>query len=370
MTLDRVDRVLVLGTGLIGTSLGLALRGQVQVLLDDADPANLRTAVERGAGQPWDGRTAAELAVVCVPPAATAAGLAAVLRSGLVSTASHVASVQAGVQRQVETLLGADARRVCGGHPLAGRETRGPGAASARLFLGRPWVVCPATSTSDEAAARVVWLARAVGAEPVEMPAAVHDAAVALVSHLPQVAASAVAAQLTGTGETVPADLAAALRIAGPGLQDTTRIAASDDVLWTDILRGNAAQVAPLVRRLTADLAALADALERTAAGDGTSVTAVQELLRRGRQGRAALPAKPTADGLDLVPVVVSVPDRPGQLAGVLQTAAEAGINVEDVRVEHLPGRPRGHIELTVLAASAAAARQALAAGGWEVVAG
>jgi prephenate dehydrogenase len=211
-------------------------------------------------------------------------------------------------------------------------------------------------------------LAVLCGAEPVVMAPLEHDRAVALVSHLPQVAASAVAAQLLAAGAE------GASRLAGPGLQDTTRIAASDAALWIEVLRGNAAHVAPLVRALSHDLAGVAAALDALAEGRDAeggarpSLEVVAELLRRGAEGRRLVPLKRGTHDEDFVTVHVSVPDRPGQLAGILVTAAEAGVNVEDVHVEHLRGRPRGVVQLLVHGTSLVAAQNALRAGGWDVV--
>jgi prephenate dehydrogenase len=374
--------VLVLGTGLIGTSVGLALRDLADVLVDDRDPRHLDDAVRRGAGRPWNGIDAVDLAVVCAPPAATAELVVRLLRLDVAPAVSHVSSAQSRVQHHVETSLGSETElldRLCGGHPLAGRETRGPAAASARLFMDRPWVVCPSSRTSSAAVEAVRWLARSCGATPVELTAASHDAAVALVSHLPQVAASALAAQLLGgpagpqpggTRTRVPASGAHAL--AGPGVQDTTRIAASDPDLWADILASNAEHVAPLVRAMAEELTAAADALDalgRGAPGGSAAAAAtVRDLIERGNRGRASLPLKRSDGAEALTSVLVAVPDRPGQLAGVLVCAADSGINVEDVHVEHLSGRPRGLVELVVRQVEAAAARQALSAAGWDVL--
>lgn len=339
--------LLVVGTGLIGTSIGLALEG-VGVLLHDSDPTSLAVAVQRGAGRAWDGRQRVAHAVLCVPPAAVVpvfAGMRAAAR-----TWSHVASVQV----PVRDALAADGfGEVCGTHPMAGRETAGPGAATGELFVGRPWALCPSPATSSAAVAAARELARLCGAVPDVVDAAEHDAAVALVSHLPQVAASAVAAVLLEGG-------AERLALAGPGLQDTTRIAASDPALWEQILAQNAAAVAPLVRALASDLAAAAEALER---GDGLA-----DLLRRGNQGRALVPVKRGGTDSDFAVVAVRVADRRGQLADVLAGAADCGIDVEDVRVEHLAGRPSGVVELTVAAGVRDIARAALAAAGWDVL--
>ena len=353
----------VVGAGLIGASIGLALEGR-DVVLSDASQDRVVEAVRRGAGRPWDGVEPAELLVAAVPPHVTAAVLKRHQRLNVSQTMTHVSSVQSHVQADLQ-FLGADMRSICGGHPLAGRERSGPEAALAGLFHGRPWVLCPTADTTTEALEAARSLAVACGAEPVVMAPGDHDAAVALVSHLPQVAASAVAARL--------ADAAGgASRLAGPGLQDTTRVAASDPALWVDVLSGNAAHIAPLVRALAADLTGLAAALDTLAAGaqDTASLAVVEDLLVRGRAGRALVPVKRGAHDEDFVRVSVSVPDRPGQLAGLLVTAAEAGVNVEDVHVEHLPGRPRGVIELLVHASAVEPARTALAAGGWDVVRG
>jgi prephenate dehydrogenase len=355
----------IVGAGLIGTSIGLALRGSRDVVLSDTDVAAQTRAVARGAGRPWDGSESAHLVLVAVPPRRTALVIDRLQRLNLGLTWSHVASVQDPVRLEVEA-LGADATTVCGGHPLAGRERSGPEAAVPDLFEGRPWVLCPGPTTSAEAVVAVRELAEQCGAEPVVMEPLQHDRAVALVSHLPQVAASAVAAQLLAASAT------GAVRLSGPGLQDTTRVAASDPELWVDVLRGNAQHVAPLVRGLAEDLAVLAEALQALAqdatSAEGRPLELVKDLLRRGGEGRRLVPVKAGAHDEDFVTVQVSVPDRPGQLAGILLTAAQAGVNVEDVHVEHLRGRPRGVVRLLVHRVSVGTAQAALAAAGWDVV--
>lgn len=353
--------LLVVGTGLIGTSLGLALGGR-DVLLADPDAGALGVAIGRGAGRAWDRAQPFRHCVVATPPS-TVAGVVAELAVAFPdATFSHVCSVQRAVQADLAD-RGVDLARVCGSHPMAGKERSGPGAASARLFAGRPWVLCPSPQTGTGALEATRRITQECGAEVVELTAEEHDAAVALVSHLPQVAASAVAAVLSHSAEQ-------GTRLAGPGLQDTTRIAASDPAMWVEVLRQNAEAVAPLIRALGGEVIAAADALDRLAAqpDDTAALRTVDALLRRGNAGRRLVPRKRGEHDRDFVLVSVAVPDRPGQLAGVLVSAAEAGINVEDVRVEHLPGRPTGVIELLVHPAAQADARRALAAAGWDVV--
>jgi prephenate dehydrogenase len=364
-----------MGAGLIGTSVGLALAGAAEVVLSDVSEQHLAEAVARGAGRRWDGSESADVALVCAPPSLTAQLAVGAVATNLATTVSHVASHQSGVQAEVEALATVDVSRVCGGHPLAGRERSGPGAATARLFVDRPWVVCPSPRTSSDAERAVVRLAEACGAVPVRASAQDHDAAVALVSHLPQVAASALAARLLSADDSALDPT----RLAGPGVQDTTRIAASDPDLWVEVLTRNAEHVAPLVRALSEDLARVADALEAVR-GEGSAPTpsarvvpanVLRDLLDRGRAGRGRLPFKQGRAESSVeafAEVVVSVPDRPGQLAAVLVAAGDAGVNVEDVHVEHLPGRARGLVELLVPTADADRARRSLAQAGWDVL--
>ncbi|MDX6199991.1 MAG: prephenate dehydrogenase [Actinomycetota bacterium] len=355
--------VLVVGAGLIGASIGLALQGHRRVVLWDRDPERVREAVGRGAGDAWDGTSRVELAVVAVPPAHTASLLVDLLRRDVAAHLTHVASSQARVQHDLEAYA-AELSRICGGHPLAGREVTGPAGATASLFSGRPWVACPLPGTSAEARAAVLGLAEDCGAEAVVMSPEAHDRAVALSSHLPQLAASALAARLLdGDAETV--------RVSGPGLQDTTRIAASDAELWTDVLSANAAQVAPLAALLAADLQRVAEALAALAEQPGApdDLDALHDLLVRGNVGRALVPVKRGLLDGDVAVVAVRVPDRPGALADLLTRAAAAEVNVEDIRVEHLAGRQTGVVELLVRSAHRPALVAALGVGGLQVIA-
>ncbi|MDP9100754.1 MAG: prephenate dehydrogenase [Actinomycetota bacterium] len=352
--------LLVVGAGLVGTSVALALHKHRDVVVTDHNPAHVSLALERGAGRKWDGTEPADLVLLAIPPRQIAGELRRLQRLGISQMWSHCSSSQSRVQREVETQNSLPAR-VCGGHPMAGSERSGPQAAAARLFQGRPWIVCAGTSTDLDVRDAVESLARDCGAHPVRLDPAEHDRAVALVSHLPQLASSGVAAQLLGRAESVRAT-------AGPGLRDTTRIAASAPNLWEEVLGDNAGEVAPLLKALADDLAAAADALERHAAGDPAALGEVVALLARGQAGRALVPVKRGEHDADFLPVAVSLPDKPGQLAALLATAAGAGVNVEDVRLEHLAGRPRGLVELQVVPGERNQLRAALVAGSWELV--
>jgi prephenate dehydrogenase len=244
---------------------------------------------------------------------------------------------------------------------MAGRERSGGAAAQADLFDARPWALCPSPTCDAERVRVVELLVRACGADPVRLDAESHDAAVALVSHLPQIAASGVAGMLT------EAD-AVAMVLAGQGLRDTVRIAGSEPTLWSDILTGNAATVAPLVERLAAELTKLGAALR--AVGEEPAQRQVdktiERFLRAGRDGYRAIPGKHGAAPAEYSVVTVVIPDEAGALARLFATVATAGASVEDIQLEHSPGHPVGIIELAVRPDHAAALRAALDRDGWS----
>ncbi|HEX2820875.1 MAG TPA: prephenate dehydrogenase [Streptosporangiaceae bacterium] len=353
-------RVAVIGTGLIGTSIALALRKHgSRVWLADTDPAAARLAADLGAGelqpQPlpasWD---PADVAVIAVPPAAVAATLADAQARGLARCYTDVASVKQLPVAQARA-RGCDMTGYVPGHPLAGREKHGPAAARADLFLGRTWALCPAPETSEEATALVMALVRECGAVPVRTEAAAHDRWVGLISHAPHLVAAAMAARL----EAAPPE---ALGLAGQGLRDVTRIAAGDTGLWTQILSANAAPVAEVLAAVAADLAEAA----RVLAGQ-EDLKPVAALLDRGQAGVARIPGKHGGAPREFTAVQVVIPDRPGELARLFQATGEAGVNIEDVRIEHSPGLPVGVAELSVRTAEAARLLDALERGGWPV---
>jgi prephenate dehydrogenase len=242
---------------------------------------------------------------------------------------------------------------------MAGRERSGPGAAQADLFEGRPWVLVEgdADARSLDVAATLL---RVCGAMAVRMTADEHDAAVALVSHVPHVAASLVAARLAADEDT-------SLSLAGQGVTDVTRIAASDPELWVDILAGNAGPVGRILRALRADLDGAIAALDELGVDPGSGGGALRDLLVRGNSGRSRLPGKHGAPPTSYVVLPVVVADRPGELARLLTDAGKAGVNVEDVRIEHSRGQPVGLVELSVQPGLEAPLAAALTDSGWVV---
>lgn len=353
----------IVGAGLLGTSVGLALaHSEWQVWIADTDPAAERLAGELGSGTPGWAPVEPDVVLLCVPPSAMSMVMKEVIGLYPLSTISDVLSIKTQPLADADD-LGCGIRFV-GGHPMAGRERSGPVAAQADLFEARPWALCPGQADPGRVAL-VEKLVRACGADPLIVDAAAHDQAVALVSHLPQIAASAVAGQLQAADQL-------ALSLAGQGLRDTVRIAGSDPVLWTDILTANALSLAGPVRRLATELTAMAEALEAAAGRNAPTDEnrdvdkTIERFLDRGRQGYTAIPGKHGAPAAVYTAVPVVIPDEPGALARLFATVAKAGASVEDISLEHSPGHPVGVIELSVLPSEAAHLVQVLQADGWS----
>ena len=354
-----VRSCLVVGTGLIGTSVALALRRHdVVVHLADRDPAAARQAAELGAGTVDPPTEQVDLAVVAVSPSATAEVVSGLLAGNVAATVVDTAAVKAGVLRQVAATVG-PAPHFVGTHPMAGRERSGPGAARADLFEGRPWAVS-SDGADERSMARVRALLDMCGAVVVEMDAPAHDAAVALVSHVPQVAASLVAARLAEGADN-------ALALTGQGLRDVTRVAASDPDLWVDILTANAEPVARILTELRQDVDAVVHALREVDEDPEWARTALREVLLRGNAGRARLPGKHGGRSTTYALVPVVLPDRPGELGRLFVDVGAVGVNIEDIRIEHSPGQPVGLVELAVAPAAASGLATALAGLGWVV---
>ena len=353
---DLTGPVAVVGAGMVGTSIALACRhAGLEVLLDDAAPRHLRTAVGLGAGRPVEPGDSPELVVVAVPPAHLAETIVACLGRWPGAVVTDVGSVKTAPLEAVAARVSeTDLARYVGAHPMAGSERSGPLAASPTLCEGRPFAVTPHARASSASVDVVLALARTCGGVPSVMDPAEHDLAVARTSYLPHLAAVLVAGSLAAA----PADH---LALSGQGVRDVTRIAASDPALWRQILVANAAAVLPLLADLRADVDVLMAAAEQ---GDGEALVA---LLERGNAGTAAIPGKHGAPMRPTATVYVSVPDHPGELARLFGDAGEIGTNIEDVRIDHDPGRPVGLTELVVLEAEVDHLLEALESRGWDV---
>lgn len=344
---------LLIGAGLVGASVGCALEeAGVRVHLRDVVPSHARVAASRGAGTtaPVD-PDVVRLVVVAVPPEALADVIAAALLEFPRATVTDVGSVKGTILADLRA-RGLDLARYVGSHPMAGSQHAGPVTARADLFAERTWVITPHDTASAHAVLAVQELARLCGARKVAMGPAHHDEAVAQVSHLPQLLSVLMAQSLTD----VPADH---LRLAGQGVRDVTRIAGGDPRLWQQIISANASAVRRELEGVRGALEDLLAVLDDPAA--------LRAFLRRGRQGTRALPGKHGTSAADFAQVVVEIPDTPGALARLFADIESAGVNVEDVAIEHDLEREMGYLAVGVTPAKAAALEEAMTGAGWTV---
>jgi prephenate dehydrogenase len=327
--------VLVVGAGLIGGSVAMALsRAGVQTHIRDVDPGIAHVASSRGAGTDRELAASPTLVVVATPPDELGPEVARALAGYPAAVVTDVGSVKAKPLAYVDG-LGVDRRRYVGGHPMAGSERSGPLASSADLFDGRTWAVVERPECDQAAVRRVVQLVHACGAVVVRMTTDEHDAAVARVSHLPHVMAALTAGRLPEAPD-------GQLALSGQGLRDMVRVAAGDPRLWCQIVTANADAVSGLLHELRAEIDTLIGSLE---AGD---TPAVERILRAGAAGVSAIPGKHGGPSLALTTVSVAIPDEPGALARLFADAAEADVNIEDLRIDHDPARAFGLVEIDV----------------------
>jgi prephenate dehydrogenase len=340
-------RVAVVGTGLIGGSIGLALAGLGHDVVGfDRDADALARAVALGAvaSAAADVATAgrgADVAFVAVPVGSIADAVVELLDAG-VSVVTDVGSVKGPIVADVLERCPEHAARFVGGHPMAGSEQEGINGARAELFVGAAWVVTPTPATPQDAYATLDALLRGFEAEVVAVTPDEHDVLVSYVSHVPQLAATT----LMDVAITHEAQHRGLLRLAAGGFRDMTRIAASQSTIWLDILTSNREAV---LGALDAYLAGLQDVRDIVAKGDRDALAG---LLERARVGRRNLPV-----GIPLVTKLVElrvvVPDTPGVIAEVTTLARRLGVNILDFEIAHSKEGGRGVLVLTVAADAA-----------------
>ena len=347
------QRVRIVGSGLIGTSIGLALvsRG-VEVDMRDIDPRAELLARDLVKSQELKDP---ELTIFALPSSSLSQALDSEFAINPGSKFIDIGSVKTKPLLDVSR-SNIPSKNFLATHPMAGREVGGAESARADLFQSRTWVYIPndleGNPIDPELLGYGLWLISALGAIPVAMQATEHDRAVALISHLPQIVSSLLAGQLL-SGER------SALELSGAGLRDTTRIAASNATLWDEILSSNAPEIVPLLISLQNDLAALVEALN--------SNTSVSSFIEKGNQGRALIPGKHGGAAREYTYLPVVIEDKPGQLAALVSECAKANVNIEDLTIEHSPGQFTGLITLALSKSDAEALSAHLIGSGWNV---
>lgn len=344
------ESILIIGTGLIGSSIGLALAPHHTVYLQDALPSHALVAASLGAGIVDVPRNIVAV-IVAVPPGYAAQVVVDALQEYPHAIVTDVASVKGVVLDQVRVLgVDVDLSRYVGSHPMAGSERSGPLTARPDLFTERVWVITPHESTNPETLSFVRHLAEGCGARVEIMAPDEHDVAVAEVSHVPQIVSSLMAGNLI---KVRPEHL----RLAGSGVRDVTRIAGSEPRMWTQIITANRDAIGSELRRMARSLDTLVDHLE--------SSEQVEAFMARGVSGAKALPGKHGRRAEDYAHVIVEIPDSPGALARLFADVGEAGVNVEDLGIEHDETREVGYMSIAVESRRAAELEQVMVSKGW-----
>jgi prephenate dehydrogenase len=344
-------RAAVIGTGLIGGSIGLALRRRGwHVSGLDRDQDRAERALTLGALDAVGPDPGAEVTFVATPAGAVVAearrALAAVADDGVVTDV-------AGVKSPIVTAV--HHPRFVGGHPMAGSEQDGVEGADACLFEGATWVLTPTEITEPSAYARILGVISALGADAVAMPAARHDDLVAMVSHVPHLTAAA----LMTMAADASAEQGVLLRLAAGGFRDMTRIAAGHPGIWPDVCISNRVAITETLDLL---LEALNGLRALVLGGDRDGILKV---LDRAREARLNLPAR-VLQAEELVEVRVPVPDRPGVLAEITTVLGELDVNIYDLEIAHSAEGTRGVLVLTIDLAATEAAVVALTGRGYR----
>ncbi len=341
-------RAAIVGTGLIGGSIGMALRSRGwHVTGLDHDHARAERALALGALDAVGSDPDAEITFVATPVSSVAAiARRLVTATGIVT---DVGSVKAPIVEAV------DHPRFVGGHPMAGSEQEGVDGADAALFEGATWVLTPTESTDPEAYARLRSVVSSLGADALAIPPARHDSLVAVVSHVPHLTAAAL--MTTRRRRRRGAHRPAPSGRRGLSRHDPHRRRASGHL--ADICAENRDAIVLVLDGLLETLGGLRAVV---AAGDRPALLAT---LERARHARVNLPTR-AARAEEMVEFRLPIPDRPGVLAEVTTLAGDLGVNIEDLEIAHSAEGERGVLLLVVDANASDLLRGAFLARGFK----
>ena len=343
-----LSHVRIVGSGLIGTSIGLALvqRGVAVTMVDIDKRAEIlaQDLVKSSTSEVPD------LILIATPINAVKRALESEKSTPVKLGFMDISSVKVKVKADVQT-VGISSAIFLPTHPMAGREIGGAESARADLFIARPWIMDSAGVNADlvRAGRELIEL---LGAHLVEMESGEHDQAVALVSHLPQIISSLLAQQLNGSPTSW-------LNLSGSGLRDTVRIAGSHPELWKEIIAANNKAIKPLLSKFISDAQNLLSLLD--------DEKAISEFIASGNEGKALIPGKHGGKNREYSHLPIVIDDKPGQLAALFDECAIAKVNVEDLSIEHSPGQLTGLITLALSKEDSDTLTTHLREKGWNV---
>lgn len=350
MIIDR--KAHVVGLGLIGTSLALALRdANWEVSGWDIDATVREQARDRGVPVTTQFEEA-DLVVVCVPAGSVVEVVAAASKEIVKPSAliTDVAGVKSAIVSSVSDF------RFIGGHPMAGSELRGPMGADLNLFKGCSWILTPSSATTPEQYSRLHTILRELGASVVAIEPDQHDRLMSIASHVPHLVAGAL---MNEAAETSQHD-AVLLQLAAGGFRDMTRIAAGDPIIWPDVLIENRTAVTSTLDAVISRLQSLQKFIND---GDRAALTGQ---LREASSARRELPGRATQSD-QLAYLRVELSDEPGQLARVTLTASELLVNIYDIEISHAAEETFGTLLVTIESTEAERFSLALTAAGFKV---
>lgn len=343
-----LSHVRIIGSGLIGTSIGLGLvqRG-ISVSMVDVDPAAQALAQDLMKSAP---NTDPDLVLLASPLGSLSEVLKGLDISNVKFGFMDIGSVKTKVKVEVSA-SNIPVGSFLPSHPMAGREVGGAHSARADLFEGRPWII-DSHGANPQLVSAGRELIETLGATVIDMDSSEHDQAVALVSHLPQIVASLLAGQLVGVQPQW-------LNLAGAGLRDTIRISGSSPDLWKEIITANRDSIIPLLQNFISEANDLLKNIDNE--------DYVAEAVVKGTRGKSAIPGKHGGKQREYTYLPIVIEDKPGQLAALFDECAKADVNVEDLAIEHSPGQFTGLITLALSESDAVKLAEHLKKNGWSV---
>lgn len=333
-----INSVRIVGSGLIGTSIGLCLKGAgINVEMVDIDPNTAKLAQDLVKSTPI---STPDLIIVAVPIDVNQSEVIKQLNANQSSIVCDLASVKSDLILKVAELSD-NAANFVSLHPMAGREMSGAQSARADLFTGRAWIAIDESTSSKKAKEIASELISVCGGSVYWMNASEHDQIVAKISHIPQILSTALAASLLNISEEK-------LNLSGQGLRDLTRLADADSKLWSQILLENRERLTPIISELVSQLEAVQENLSQN------SAEKMRDFLTKGKSGKAKIPGKHGAKAREYSFLPIVIDDKPGELARIFNECAKAAVNIEDLSIEHSPGQETGLITLALSSADCA----------------
>lgn len=329
-----IQSIRVVGAGLIGTSIGLKMKSlgcKVEIIDTDTNSMNLAQDLVKS-----EKLSEPELIIIAVSVDANVKVVIEQINGNPNSIVCDLASVKSDLLLQVDK-LSAHPENFVSLHPMAGREVSGAENSRADLFEGRAWIGISDSLKNKRNKEIIESFVSGCGGVLYWLTSKEHDETVALLSHLPQILSSLLASKLNDVDPNK-------LNLAGQGLRDVTRLAASDAKLWAQILTSNKDSILPLLEDFIASLTKIQDSLS------STNQDQVAVILKRGVEGKARIPGKHGAKNRDYSFLPIVIDDKPGQLASIFNECAKVDVNIEDLSIEHSPGQETGLITLSLSA--------------------